>query len=367
MANDKALQPEQQIQGIKPNEYVSADKVLSSDMGVGDLPEGVKYYIKDKKINLTNKRMVVRLYELISEEGGIKLRRDYLENFGNRIPDEEEIALSYGPTKPGEEGYMWIGKWKDDLGEEKGIISEVIRISEKWRARYEAHQRKLKADSQPAPIAAPAPVTAGTFTALDMLAFMEKGEEKALRSMERMAAIMQTGKQEMPSAVMEKAYDAAGRFMEKSLESNFRMSAATTEIVKSKLQDDLEDDDEDDAPEQGENELQPAQSNPMEGLPSWIQPFIPQVEKWLGTLLGGGLVGNAAKTIIQSSDDWKQIIADPSKFNEAKTAMATYFGSDKTEAALNLLLDVKQAKADIKSAEKVKSAAKVATGKKTKK
>jgi hypothetical protein len=76
-------------------------------------------------------------------------------------------------------------------------------------------------------------------------------------------------------------------------------------------------------------------------MPAWLKPFLPQIETWLGTLLGGGPMGAAVKTLIISSDQWKEIFEDQEKFGTAVAAMEQKFGSERTEKAMNILLNRK--------------------------
>ncbi len=333
--------PERPIQGFVKKDFVSSEAVLGSDVRIEALPDGIRFYLKGKAVDLGQKRITVRLYELMSVEGGLKLRRDPLETFSNRIPEDDEIALKYGPNdvSKGSEGYMWIAKWRDATGEDKGILSETIVISEKWRARYEEAQRKGKAAELPSPGAtyAPAPSGPAAFGPMEVLALIEKGEDRALKMMERMAAVMKAGSGEAPASVMERAYEVAGRVVEKSMESNLRMSNKVTAKAEKELERAEEDD-------EGDGDGQAEAAGGGDGLPAWLAPFLPKIEGWLGSLLGGGPVGAAVKTIIISSDEWKTIFSDKEKFGQAVEAMKQHFGPEQTQKAMDILLNTRTTK-----------------------
>jgi len=328
--------PDEAVQGFKKSDYVGADKVLGQDVRIEELPDGIKFYLKGQAVNLSEKRILVKLYELVKEGDGLKLRRDFLEKFMNRIPEEDEIALRYGPS---EEGYIWIAKWRDQAGE-KGIISETIRVSEKWRARYEEAQRKARGETVPSatPQAASAPAPS-SFGPMDMIKFMQDGEDRAIRNMKMMAEIFNGNKRESPADVLKDAYAGAVEIMQRATETNLDMvkrvkntSAKNMEAEAAAAAATLVpvDDDDDDETTAGD---------PMAGVPAFIRPFLPQLEQWLGTLIGGGPMGAAVKTLIVSSEQWKEIFNDPDKFGQAVSAMEMKFGSERTEKAMDILLN----------------------------
>jgi len=336
MANENKNIPEEGIQGFKRSDYVSPDKVLGPDIRIETLPDGIRFYLKGQVVNLGEKRIVVNLYELLREPDGLKLRREHLEKFINRIPEDEEIALKYGPS---DEGYIWIAKWRDIGGDEKGVLSESIRVSEKWRARFEENQRKQKAPAESlaqVPVQAQAQAPAPAWGPIEILRLMNEGEDRAFRNMERMAVIFKGGHQEVPSAVMEKAYESAGAIMAKAMESNLQMGKAVEKVIKRNMEPP-----EDDGADLDDGGQAPDLSS---SLPPWLKPFMPQIETWLGTLLGGGPMGAAVKTLIISSDQWKEIFEDQEKFGVAVSAMEKQFGSDRTEKAMNILLNRKPLK-----------------------
>ena len=48
---------------------------------------------------------IVRLYEVLRVENGLKLRLEHCDTYTNRIPEDVEIALNFVHSK---EGYKWI-------------------------------------------------------------------------------------------------------------------------------------------------------------------------------------------------------------------------------------------------------------------
>ena len=330
------------LTGFQKKDFVSPDAVLGSDVRIEELPDGIRFYLKGQAVNLAEKRIVVRLYEKFQVDGGIKLRMDFLEKFINRIPEEDEIALKYGPNdkEAGSEGYTWIAKWRDPAGE-KGIVSETIIISEKWRARFEAAQRKAQGlpDSLPAPASAvPVPSAPAAFGPLEMMKLLQEGEDRAFRNMERMAGIFKGANGQAPESVMVKAYEAAGSIMERAMESNLAMGRKVSKVVERRMEDE-------DGAGAGDGDGAPAAaSDPMEGIPAFIRPFLPQLETWLGTLIGGGPMGAAVRTLILSSEQWKEIFGDSEKFGLAVAAMEQHFGTEKTQKAMDILLSRRPAK-----------------------
>ncbi len=333
------------VSGLKKSDYVAASEVLGPDFRLEEIPDGVRFYVKGQRVDLANKRILVNLYELRRVEGGLKLRRDHLEKFINKIPDEDYIALEYGPCAPDVEGYSWMAKWNDTNGNEKGVLSETIFISERWRDRHEAHKRaKALQAGIPVPAAggvpgaSPAPAAAGPSSDFQsMMTLIQQGEDRAIRNMERMAAVIKGSQNETPSEAMVKMSEAMGRVFEKTVESQLatvkKVGEQTTRAIE-KLKD--EDDDDDDDDDNGEGGVQATEVKT--GLPGWLIPFMPKIEQGLSHLLGGGAVAAGVKALIVTSDEWKQIFADPEKWGQAVAAMQEKYGQEKTQKALDILL-----------------------------
>jgi hypothetical protein len=333
MAEGAGIQNEG-IAGFKKGDFVEPDQVMGPDCRIESLPDGIRFFIRGQAINVGQQRIVCNLYELVREGDGLKLRREHLEKFLNRLPDEEEIALRYGPS---EEGYIWIAKWSDLAGKEKGIMSDTIRVSEKWRARYEAAQRKAAGEPSPGETrAAPVPVPAASqgIGPMDLLKLMEAGEDRAFRNMERMAMIMKGGASQAPESVMAKAYEAAGAIMEKALNSNLEMGRKVGKVIQRGMEPERDDGEGEDQGDQGA-----AGTGVMDHIPAFLRPFIPQLEQWLGTLIGGGPMAAAAKTLIINSEQWKSIFTDPEKWGQTVAAMEQHFGSEQTQKAIDVLLN----------------------------
>lgn len=322
------------IEGFKKSDFVSPEKVLGQDVKIESLPEGIKFYLRGQPIQLGEKQIVTNLYELVREPDGMKLRKEHLEKFVNRIPEDDEISLKYGPSP---EGYVWIAKWRDMTGQEMGIMSETIRVSEKWRLRYENEQKRVQSQASvtaQSPAVVPT-VNTNNIGTLELLKVMQEGEERAYKNIERMSVIFNQNKPDTPTAVLEKAYETAGKIIEKSIDSNFNFGKKVNAMIKETM-----------IPQQVQEEPE-AVADPeseeldresiLEGMPAWLKPFIPQLEAWLSTLLGGGVAGTAVKTLILSSSQYKEIFADKDKFAVAVQGMREYFGDEKAEAVLNLL------------------------------
>jgi hypothetical protein len=170
-----------------------------------------------------------------------------------------------------------------------------------------------------------------------MMKLMLEGEDRAFRNMERMSTIFKGANGQMPEAVMVKAYEAAGSIMERAMESNLAMGKRVSKVVERRIEDGEELDG------AAESPGAPA-ADPMEAIPAFLRPFIPQLETWLGTLLGGGPMGAAVKSLIVSSEQWAEIFNDQEKFGQAVAAMEHKFGSDKTQKAMDILLNRRNGK-----------------------
>lgn len=344
-----SLQGNGGIMGFTEKDFVSPEKMFGADVRLEELPEGIRFFIKGQTLATGKKEIIVNLYELTRESDGLKFRRMHLERFINRIPEEEEIALKYGPNA---DGYLWIAKWKkDDTGEDTGVASDTIRISSKWQARHEAYTRMqaTKAEAAAAPAASVSPVVSAAPSAwgpLEIMELINKGEDRAFRNMERMAAVLKGSQSDVPANVMEKAYESAGAIMQKAMESNLEMGRKVGKVIQREMDPPKEQDDDDD----GGGEGMPGTGDPLAHLPAWLQPFIPKIETWLGTLLGGGPMGAAVKTLIISSEQWKEIFSDKDKFGQAVEAMRSHFGDEQTEKAMGILLNTRPAKPGKKKA-----------------
>ncbi len=330
------------ISGIKKSEFVSGQDVLGPDFRLEEIPDGVRFYIKNQQVDLANKRIVVNLYELRRVEGGLKLRRDHLEKFINKIPDDDYIGLEYGPCAPDVEGYVWMGKWTGLDNKENGVMSETIFISERWRDRHEAYKReKAMKAGIPVPAAvggngsANASAAGGQpLSALDILTAMQQGEDRAIKNMERIAIVIKGTQNETPSEAMVKMSEAMGRMFEKTMESQLQTVRKVGEQTARAIEKIEEEDEEE---ENGEGEEVQVVENKA-GLPGWLIPFMPKIEQGLSHLLGGGPVAAGVKALIVTSDEWKQIFADPEKWGQAVAAMQEKYGQEKTQKALDILL-----------------------------
>ncbi len=338
--------------GIKNSEYVPIDRVLDN-VPANEIPDTARAYMKEAAMPLGGRVTVVNVYRLV-DDGGTKNKRSWVAKYARR-PEDSEIAEAHGPGK-----YVWLMKWSNPDGSESGIVSEAIDIDESARPMHEAYLRKRGdgrgADSIPAPVASGVAVQTapgGQLTAKDMMDLLNAGEEKAIRTMERMAAIMKPA--DSPAALMKDVYAGTMDMMAKSLELNFGMAKAATTHVREKMEYDGPEGDDDD----GLEAEAPAPAA-APGVPEFLVPFMPQIKTYLGTLLGGGPMGGAVKTLIINSEQWKEIFRDKEKWGMAVAAMEQEFGSENTSRALDVLLNrrAEKAKAEKVAAAKVKESSK---------
>lgn len=319
------------VQGFKKSEFTNAtpDRVFgTADISMDDLPDGVRLYLREKSVDLGNKKVTVNVYRLV-DEGGIKQKRVWCGRMkSGRKPEDDEIAEQFGGGK-----YIWILKWADAAGKEAGIISEPIDIDdESGRAMHEAwKQRQAPAVSTPAALVAAPAAPAGGIDIKGILDIMAATEEKTIASMERMAAIFQGQKQEGPAEILKSAYAGASEMMAKAVENTMAMTRTVHKANAAQLARELEpqEPDDDDDPEAGG----------VPGVPAWLAPFWPHIENGLGSLLKGGPVGSAVKTLILSSDEWKEIFKDKERWGMAVAAMEQNFGTERTKRALDILLN----------------------------
>jgi hypothetical protein len=148
--------------------------------------------------------------------------------------------------------------------------------------------------------------------------------------------------------VLQDAYEKSAEMLREAAQMSIDTIKKTGKRAL-KAAEDMDDADDmvDDGEGEGEQALSGASDNP---IPSWLQPYLDQVKPWLENLLGGGPTGAAVKTLILSTDEWKKIFQDKEKFGQAIAGMEQEFGSERTQKALDILLN--------RRAEKKKPAAK---------
>jgi hypothetical protein len=321
------------IQGFKKSDFVAPEQVLGEGFSADDLPPGVRGYIRERAAWPKQlAQSIARVYRLESD-GGIKEKKVYVGKILNRLPEEDEIAEQFGPGS-----YIWIMKFPAADGKEAGLMSDRIEIDEEQgRAAHQAWKRRQgTAESTPAasPAAAPAPFpVASQMGAADILQIMVQAEDRAWARMERMAAIMKSDRPDNPADVLKTAYEGASAMMQKAVETNLGMVKAVQDRGKKEMQRELSD--ADDQAGEGDGEEEAA----IPGVPEWLAPFIPQIKPWLEKLLSGGPAGAAVKTLILSSDQWREVFQDKDKWEQAVGAMRLEFGEERTERALNILLN----------------------------
>ena len=87
-----------------------------------------------------------------------------------------------------------------------------------------------------------------------------------------------------------------------------------------------------------ESESDPDSIPEMEDpIPSWLKPYMPIISTGIEKLLGGGVQGMAAKTILLGSDEFIQIFSDPERWAQAVQALTAMHGSDKIQKVVSIL------------------------------
>lgn len=327
------MNDEKSIAGFKKSEFLNAtpERVFgSSDVRVEELPEGIRLYLREKRVDLGNKQLLINVYRLV-DSGGFKFKKKWCAKFVNHKPEDSDIAEQCGSGS-----FVWVGKWLNELSEEVGIISETIEIDEEsGRAAHEAWLRKQNGGVlNPTTVVGPAPAVSSNFggDALAFMKIMEAAEEKTLSRIERIAHIFQGQKSETPAEVLKSAYQGASDMMLRAVETNNAMARSVNRANQLSLSSPAA------AP------AEPAEDPEPEGprMPSWLEPFMPHIERGIGKLLEGGPLGSAVKTLILSSDEWQEIFNDKEKWGQAVSAMEQHFGSDQTRKALDILLNRKE-------------------------
>lgn len=340
------------IQGFKKSEFASPDRVFNSaDVRTEDLPDGVRLYLREKAIDLGAKKVLVNVYRLL-DDGGLKQKKIWCGRMKmNRKPEDEEIAEQFGGGR-----YIWILKWTAPDGGESGIISEPIDIDEEsGRAAHEAWKRRqAPADSTPAiaPAAVPAPAPAGggmNLGIVDVLKLMEASEERALARFERIGAIFSGQRVETPAEILKSAYQGASDMISKAVETNLQMANTVRKAQQAQITRGPEPEGD---PEGEDGEGDGDVDGPA--MPAWLRPFWPHIAGGLERLIGGGPMGAAVKTLILSSDEWKEIFNDKDKWGQAVAAMEQNFGSERTRRALDILLNRREEKAAKPAAKEAK-------------
>lgn len=330
------------IQGFKKSEFdVDPAAVLGSEVRIEDLPDGIRLYLREKSVDLATKTLICRVYRLKYDQG-VKARRVYMGKFINHVPQDEDIAEQFGPGADGTDAeYIWIAKWTNAMGQETGIVTEPIIIGAESRHVHEAWLKKQAgkvADSTPA--ASPAasapqterPAPSGMEQMEMMLRIQAQAEEKTMNTFERIALIMRGQAQESPASILKDAYQGASEMIQSAVKMNLDMAKSASNKAKDDMErEGLEDDDED----EGEQQV-PQGSDP---IPAWLKPHIGTIGNYLENLFKGGPVGSAVKTLILSSDEWKEIFADKEKFAQSVAGMEMAFGAEKTKKALDILLN----------------------------
>lgn len=313
------------VQGLKASEIKPVREVLGDDFPAEELPAGVRAYIKEKaKIFPEGQALDVYVYEY--ENGsttGIKKLVGKLKD-RTTCPEDDEIAENFGPGV-----YFWIVKWPTRRGQDSGILSDLVRVSEKARPLYEAFHARKGAEAARASVpvmlaSAPVPAAGNGFSFSDLMKLQADAEEKVLGRMERMAAMFKT--QAQPADIMADAYRASNQMIKEGFENNLAMRKTVMAEAKAVIK-------------QKEGEGEDGEPEDSDSVGALVKSMIPKIRPFLDQLLGGGPVGSAVKTIVLGTDEWKEIFRDKEKFGVAVAAMEQEFGSDKTQSALDILLN----------------------------
>ncbi len=328
---------ERGLQGFKQSEFLGAtpEKVFGSDVRLEELPDGVRLFLREKRVDINGKKVVVNVYKVVND-GGLKDKRVWVCKFENRKPEDHEIAERCGGGE-----FIWIMKWIGADGQERGILSERIDIDEALgRATQEEWKRRNTAPAgspPPGSVAAPAP--SNQLDMMGILQIMDRAEEKTLARIERIAGIFRGNQNESAGAVLQEAYKGANEMMMKAVETNIKMAKASATAVQEQMR-------QASLPVATEEDEELPPEGPK--MPSWLEPFFPYIEQGLSKLLQGGPVAAAVKTMILSSEQWKEIFNDPEKWGQAVAAMEQHFGSEHTKKALDMLLNRRDEKAGSK-------------------
>lgn len=338
---------EKGIQGFKKSELdVDPEKVFeTNDFRAEELPEGVRLFLREKRFDIPGKKLLVNVYRIV-DDGGLKERRIFVGKMEARKPEDHEIAERFGKGS-----FVWMMKWVGGDGQERGLLSDRIEIGEEGESLHREWLRRQNGDAgiSPAgsasgsPPAAQSPAAvAPAFGALDILAIMEKAEDKAMARIERIMGMMQGRQSESAGEVLKEAYKGANEMMAKAVQTNLDMVRVTGKHAQEQMRAmSLP------APEPAESVLT-NEDEPAIDLPPWLKPFLPLIEKGLEKLFAGGPIGSAVKTLILSSDEWQEIFNDPEKWGQAVAAMERQYGSEKTRKALDILLNRRGAAAKSK-------------------
>lgn len=343
------MSDEKGIQGFKKAEFVNPERVFGEGFQADDLPDGVRAYMREKALNLGGRRAIVNAYRVV-DTGGLKLRRKWAARMDdNRVPEDYEIAERCGPGQ-----FIWIMKFEGVDGKDQGIMSDTIDIDEdSGRAMHEAWKRRqASTDSTPvAPAAVPAASVSNPmgFGMESILKIMAATEEKTLATMERMMAMANSNKSETPADVLKGVYEGANAMMQKAVETNLQM---VNQVRKSQSEV-LAREAEAIAPKADPEDEDGAEGGDGPQVPEFIKPFMPMLEKGLAKLLGGGPQGALTKALILSDDEFQSIFSNPDKWGQLVAYLERTHGSEKTKAAMDILLNRRDVAAG-KSAKKGK-------------
>ena len=334
-----AMNPiEKGLQGFKRSELDADPKRVfeSDDFKAEELPEGVRLFLREKRIDLPGKKVLVNVYRII-DDGGLKERRLFVGKMEARKPEDHEIAERFGKGS-----FVWMMKWIGGDGQERGLLSERIEIGEEGEDLHREWLQRQKGDAgispnsgalgSPPVALAPAAATSA-FGPAEFLAMMEKAEDKAMARIERIMAMVQGRQSESAGEVLKEAYKGANEMMAKAVQTNLDMVRVTGKHAQEQMRAMALP-----APEP-EEVLPPEEEAAAMPLPAWLKPFMPLVEKGIEKLFAGGPLGSAVKTLILSSEEWQEIFNDPEKWGQAVSAMERQYGSEKTRKALDILLN----------------------------
>lgn len=293
------------IKGFKQANF----KAINEFGGAENVPEGVSFYVKEQvALSKTQKVPYYSIYRVIKRPEESKEGLAYVGRSIER-PDEAYIAENFGPGR-----FRWIGRWTDEVtGAEKGMISDYLEIDESIKRQGPtppAIPQFAGPVGVPAPIAVPDPNAAF---------------EQALKMFDRLSAMVE---KMMPKR--ESSLEVADRIAEKLAEVSMKTFERDLKLGQTMKRQMLDSAQSPEAPlaQEGQGEIE---------IPNWLKPYMGIIEKGIDKLLGGGIQGAAAKTLLLGNDEFLQIFTDPEMRTQALNALAQIHGNEKVQKVVHIL------------------------------
>lgn len=306
------------IEGFKKKDF-NPDPDLIGPVPLS-IPKDVQTYLKknhaaflrDPKISF-----LTYLYRIMYDREEQKERKQFIQKFKSKVPDEDEIATVHGVGR-----YRWIANWDGPNGD-TGVISEVIEIGEGYVT-----------ESGKTVIAGGPTRDSGFSIPLATVHQVQESPLDQLRKLAEISAIMAGNRpvsQELPSNVMEKMMMGQLSFFEKTMDKFSSRMDKMIEEKRSELKQLA-------APQEKDSE--DMETQPSTAMPEWVTTAMTMLDKYLPQLLGGGFVADAVKTGIQQTDLYKELFHDEAKTTQLAQAMVAQFGEEKTRAVFEVLAKV---------------------------